>query len=156
MNNPNLLNNLFKRQLDRLGLTIKPTTTKSLINSITALTKENKITPLLAKNMMAFLNCSLERSISVATIYKYKNILKEFGLNINSLPSKIDNYIDFNNFQLFTTEYTNSLSQTLTLKYLRLLLLLLEEFIITNNYNISLENYHICQSDMSIAFYDDS
>jgi hypothetical protein len=106
--------------------------------------------------MMAFLNCSLERSISVATIYKYKNILKEFGLNINSLPSKIDNYIDFNNFQLFTTEYTNSLSQTLTLKYLRLLLLLLEEFIITNNYNISLENYHICQSDMSIAFYDDS
>lgn len=156
LNNPNLLNNLFKRQLDRLGLTIKPTTTKSLINSITALTKENKITPLLAKNMMAFLNCSLERSISVATIYKYKNILKEFGLNINSLPSKIDNYIDFNNFQLFTTEYTNSLSQTLTLKYLRLLLLLLEEFIITNNYNISLENYHICQSDMSIAFYDDS
>lgn len=147
--------NIFKLQFDSLELTIKPTTTNSLINSIAALTKENKITPLLAKNMMAFLNCNLEKSISVASLYKYKTILKKFGLNINSLPSKIDNYIDFNNFQLFTTEYTNSFSPSLTLISLRLLLLLVE-FIIANNYNITLPNYYIYKQNIRITFLDDS
>ncbi|GAA0084828.1 hypothetical protein UT300007_12670 [Clostridium sp. CTA-7] len=156
LSDQNLLNNLFKSKLDTIGLTIRPTTTNSTINSITTLTKEHKITTLLSKNIMTFLNCNLERSISSATLYRYKNILKEFGLNINSLPSKIYKYIDFNNFQLFTTEYTNSLSLALTLKYLRLLLLLLEEFIITTNYNITLPNYYICKPNISIDFLDDS
>ncbi|WP_368244702.1 hypothetical protein [Clostridium tertium] len=154
--NPTLLNNLYSEKLSSLGLTIKPQTTAALNNTLNTLNKSKKITALLATNIKAFLNKTLNEPISSATIYRYKNILKTHNLNINTINCSIDKYIDFNNFQLFTTEYTNSFSPTLTLKYLRLLLLLLEEFIITNNYNISLENYYICQCDMSIAFYNDS
>ncbi|WP_195428099.1 hypothetical protein [Clostridium sp. D46t1_190503_E9] len=156
LDNPILLNNLYSEKLSSLGLTINPQTTAALNNTLDTLNKSKKITSLLATNIKAFLNKTLKEPISSATIYQYKKILKTHNLNINTINGSIDKYIDFNNFQLFTTEYTNSLSQTLTLKYLRLLLLLLEEFIITNNYNIILENYYIYQSYMSIAFYDDS
>lgn len=156
LGNPTLLNNLYSEKLSSLGLTIKPQTTAALNNTLDTLNKSKKITSLLSTNIKAFLNKSLKEPISSATIYRYKNILKTHNLNINTINGSIDKYIDFNNFQLFTTEYTNSFSPSLTLKYLRLMLLLLKEFIIGNNYFITSPNYFICKPIMIIDFLDDS
>lgn len=147
------LNSIYKKQLDKLNILNKPLSLNDTLSKINTLISENKITSATGNNIINFMlkdPCNIKST----TFYRYKNILKKHNLNILTLKSEVNNYIDFSNFKLFENKDNVYIVLYYFFCLLFWLIILLFKFI--NAYllfNIYLYNYFIFNF---INYLDDS
>lgn len=105
LNNINLLNSLYEKELKRLNLDIKPLTLKDTFRKVKNLYTNGFISATLYYNLCNYLFYGKD-SVSKSTHYRYKSILYKFSINYITLNNNAKPTINFKNFILFISQQT--------------------------------------------------
>ena len=128
INDISSLNNIYNKNLNKLGLDKQFATKEELIFLLKDLHKNNLITDCIYKNMYSYF-ITQDLVISNSTINTYKKILATYNYSHLLLENKLSKKIDFLHFNLFTQNrpYDHKVNASSLLFLLLLLLTIVTE-----------------------------
>lgn len=128
INDISSLNNIYKKNLNKLGLDKQFATKEELTFLLKDLHKNNLITDCIYKNMYSYF-ITQDLVISNSTINTYKKILATYNYSHLLLENKLSKKIDFLHFNLFTQNrpYDHKVNASSLLFLLLLLLTIVTE-----------------------------
>lgn len=158
LENAEYLEELYLKELTKLGLNIIPTPLETTLNKIDNLINSNLIKEGIGNKLKIYILSDDKSTFSDSTTYRYNKILKNNNINPNYLQNKVSTRLDFNNFKLFSSEKSlDFLGLFMLLTYVKFLIMVINAVLPSINHAFNYYCSFFSNAKVySIKFYNDS